>query len=246
MAKKETVQLITGQRHTTEQDKAVIACNDYLRMGAGRSLARLLETYQGGTGSTPDRHQKPPTTRLRTLKEWSANFSWQDRAKAYEAQLEQEKNDALAARRREVFEEGLALDFERVIKLKELAKDLEDQIKEVADDHPHGRPNVWVRDVKQIGGGEFAQEVEIYRYNSALISDYRGVLDDLAKETGGRKQKQEHVHKGDSSAPIVIDSPAMDQAAKELAKWREEQCQMLLNWRNAMPILPTSPTPTDG
>ena len=244
MAKHDTVQLITGQRHTTEQDKAVIACNDYLRMGAGRSLARLLEIYQGGTGSTPDRHQKPPTTRLRTLKEWSANFSWQDRAKAYEAQLEQEKNDALAARRREVFEDGLALDFERVIELKEMAADLKRQIQET-DNSPHGRPNLWVRDVKQIGSGDFAQEVEIYRYNSALFNDWRGVLDDLAKETGGRKQKQEHVHKGDSSAPIVIDSPVMEQAAKELQQWREALCQELLNWRNAMPTQPISPTLTD-
>lgn len=246
MTKHETVQLITGQRHDNESDKAVIACNDYLRMGAGRSLQNLVDQYKNGIGSGSDRDGKPPTKRATTLREWSANFSWQDRAKAYDAQLEQEKNDALAARRREVFEEGLALDFERVIKLKDLAKDLEDQIKEVDEDHPHKRPNVWVRDVKQIGGGEFAQEVEIYRYNSALISDYRGVLDDLAKETGGRKQKQEHVHKGDSSAPIVIDSPAMEQAAKELAKWREEQCQMLLNWRNAMPTLPTSLTTSDA
>ncbi|ABX03974.1 hypothetical protein Haur_1329 [Herpetosiphon aurantiacus DSM 785] len=236
MAKQETVQLIIGHRYANESDKAVVACNDYLRMGINRSLKRLSVHDGDLSGKKPN---------LRSLERWSTEFNWQDRAKAYDAQLEQAKNDALAARRREVFEEGLALDFERVIKLKELAKDLEEQIKEIDDDHPHKRPNVWVRDVKQIGAGEYAEQVEIYRYNSALISDYRGVLDDLAKETGGRKQKQEHVHKGDRSAPIVIDSPALEQAAKELQQWREEQCQMLLNWRNAMPTLPTSPTTLD-
>ncbi|ABX04030.1 MAG TPA: hypothetical protein DEF47_18095 [Herpetosiphon sp.] len=239
MTTHEPLQLITGQRHATESDKAVVACNDYLRLGSGRSLRILLERYRQQTAN------KPPTVRFKTLAHWSTEFHWTDRAKAYDAQLEQAKNDALAARRREVFEDGLGLDFERVIKLKELAKDLEEQIKEVDEHHPHKRPNVWIRDVKQIGAGEYAEQVEIYRYNSALISDYRGVLDDLAKETGGRKQKQEHVHKGDRSAPIVIDSPALEQAAKELQQWREEQCRMLSNWQSAMPTLPTSPTTSD-
>lgn len=240
MTTHEPIQLITGQRHATESDKAVVACNDYLRLGSGRSLRDLYLSYRERIESG----SRAPTKRQATLFQWSTDFNWTDRAKAYDAQLEQAKNDALAARRREVFDDGLGLDFERVVKLKELAKDLEDQIL-ATDRSPHGRPNLWVRDIKQIGSGEYAEQVEIYRYNSALISDYRGVLDDLAKETGGRKQKQEHVHKGDRSAPIVIDSPALEQAAKELQQWREEQCRMLSNWQNAMPTLPTSPTTSD-
>lgn len=51
--------------------------------------------------------------------------------------------------------------------------------------------NLWVADVKSIGSGEFAERVDIERFNSALVEQYRKVLEDIAKETGGRVQKQD-------------------------------------------------------
>jgi hypothetical protein len=51
--------------------------------------------------------------------------------------------------------------------------------------------NVWVPDVKQIGSGADAERVDIEHFNSAIISEYRATLDDIAKETGGRVQKQQ-------------------------------------------------------
>ena len=45
-----------GQRQKGESDNAVIACNDYLRMGPGRSLAKLLGRYQNAIeNSSPTR-----------------------------------------------------------------------------------------------------------------------------------------------------------------------------------------------
>jgi len=55
-----------------ETPKALKAWNDYLAMGAGRSLEKLLERYQSATESAP-------THRLMTLKNWSRMFGWQRR-----------------------------------------------------------------------------------------------------------------------------------------------------------------------
>lgn len=222
-----TIQLLAGERIKGESKKAVIACNDYLRMGAGRSLRRLEKKYREVSRSIA------PTQAIGTLNKWSQHYDWQARADAYDAQLEAQKN----ARRKEIMEAGLALDYERVSKLVELAQFLEDQITyepgesanndeeiepvELTDEESetqqrreHGdpmlqRPHVWLRDYKQIGSGEFAEKVEIYRFNAALVSEYRAALDDIAKEVGGRKQKVDMEHSG-----------AVDVTSDELAKAR--------------------------
>jgi hypothetical protein len=46
-------------------------------------------------------------------------------------------------------------------------------------------------DVKVVGTGDAAEVVDIERFNSALFTQYRETLNDLAKEAGGRVQKQE-------------------------------------------------------
>lgn len=197
MATDELVQLISGERHAKETDRAVVACNDYLRMGVNRSLAQLAANI--GEVSV-----KKPT--LRTMERWSSDFDWQERAKLYDANAEREKTEAVAKRRREVMESGLANDFERVIELKRLAKVLKRQIYKKNPDHPHRYPNLWVRDVKQIGAGPTATREDVYRYNSPLIDDFRGVLDDLAKETGGRKFRQEVDLNGSMSLDVAFDA----------------------------------------
>lgn len=169
------IELLAGERVKGETDKAAQACNDFLRDGPGRTLAALIAKY------TKSVQKRPPTQAIGTLKRWSTKYNWQDRASIYDAGIEAEKTQAA----NEMMQTGLALEHERVGKLKDLATFLWGQINEIDDRGRH--PNVWVRDVKQIGGGEFAEKVEIERFNAALISEYRGVLDDLAKETSGRK-----------------------------------------------------------
>lgn len=183
------VQLLAGERQKKEHYKAIIACNDYLRMGPGRSLAKLLERYQNATDS-------PPTKRLKTLKDWSRYYGWQDRVVEYENELERQKTEY----RRQVMESGYALDYERVDELKDLAILLIDQLYERNEsDDLH---KLWLPDVKQIGAGEFAERIDIVRFNSALVHELRGVLDDLAKETGGRVEKQEIT--GEGGGPVVL------------------------------------------
>jgi hypothetical protein len=167
-------------------------------MGVNRSLQKLLASYiQQASTNHPTKN---------TLANWSQRYGWQERAKLYDAQAEREKTEAVAKRRREVMEQGLANDFERVIELKRLAKLLKRQIYEEDELHPHIYPNLWLEDVKQIGAGPSAEKVSIYRYNSPLVDDFRGVLDDLAKETGGRKLRQEVDLNGSMSLDMAFDA----------------------------------------
>lgn len=182
-------ELLAGERKPSETDRAVQACNDYLRMGAGRSLRKLLQKY----GKT--RRNTTPTDSFDTLANWSSSFEWQLRAAAYDAETEAAKNE----KRRQVMEQGLALDFERVTKLKRLARFLEGQIfaSSQEDDGTDASgteyPNVWLKDVKQIGSGEDAERVDLVRFNASILAEYRAALADLAAETGGRKQKVDHL-----------------------------------------------------
>lgn len=217
-----TVELIAGTRASGESQKAITACNDYLRLGVGRSLAALVQNY------TERDRTRPPTRNLGTLKVWSADYGWQERSGIYDAIVEAEKQATekqrqreIAERRKSIMEDGAALDFERVAKLKRLADFLEEQVfyeppsgdeltrligvlDQIDDDDGPGDiarivmskldpndpkakyPNVWARDVKGLAGGK---TVDIVRFNSALLSELRSTLDDIAKETGGRRQR---------------------------------------------------------
>lgn len=179
------IELLSGQRQKGESDNAVIACNDWLRLGTGRTLPRLLERYAV-------MHQSaPPTASLDTLKKWSVRFDWQARAVQFDATWEVRKN----AEREAELGYGLALDYERIRRLKRLADFLEAQIYEQGEGGAYH--NVWLPDVKQIGSGEYAERVDIERFNGALFDQYRATLDDLAKEVGGRIRKQDITSGGD-------------------------------------------------
>lgn len=165
--------LLSGQRQNGESDKAVQALNDWLRLGNGRTLSWLLEKYT-------DSPHNAPTDSLNTLKHWSKTFNWAERANEFDATWDARKTAESEA----ILNFGLAHSHERVRKLYRLAALLEAQIYErglYGDLH-----NLWVPDVKSIGSGEFAERVDIERFNSALLEQYRKVLEDIAKETGGR------------------------------------------------------------
>ena len=174
------VRLLAGETQKNESSKAVQACNDYLRMGAGRSLAKLQQTYVNTSSET-----KPPTSSLRWMQEWSRKFDWVKRADEWDAQEEERKTLEYNL----AMKNGLALDYERVNSLKRLALFLESQVYEQGTTGKYH--NVWLPDVKSVGYGEFSEIVNIERFNAGLIQQFRGALDDLAKETGGRVNKQE-------------------------------------------------------
>jgi len=222
------VKLIISERVKGEGKNPILACNDFVRMGPGRSLPKLLAEY------TKPHQDAPPTRSINTLKKWSTDFGWQERATAYDEAIEAEKNvqarlvqQQIAERRKSIMQTDEALDFERVAKLKRLARFLEEQIFyqpqvdegaakllgiEVAIGLAEGTtdkqelselarmvlarldpndpkalyPHVWAHDVRAMAGGK---GVDIYRFNAALLAEYRSVLDEIAKETGGRRQR---------------------------------------------------------
>lgn len=224
------VELVAGEKVKGESKSAIIACNDYLRMGPGRSLRLLVSEYDKGARNIT------PTTSLGTLGKWSTAYGWQDRAELYDAAIEAEKTAVekerqrqIAERRKKIMEDGVAFDFERVALLKKHAEFLEQQIfyqpkievedelarrlgiealvglaEETSDpdeldalarrivakldpnDPKAQYPHVWAQDVKGLAGGK---TYEIVRFNSALLSEFRATLDDIAKETGGRRQR---------------------------------------------------------
>lgn len=198
------LELLSGQRQSGESDNAVVACNDWLRMGTGRTLGKLLSKYN-------DMRQKSaPTQSLNTLQQWSFKFDWQARATEFDAGWEARKN----AEREAVMNYGLALDFERVTELYRLADFLRAQIYEKGAPDPvtgyQPFHNVWIPDVKSIGGGEFAERVDIERFNSALLAEYRATLDDIAKEVGGRVKKSD-VTSGGKAIPILVTKMDIDE-----------------------------------
>lgn len=146
------------------------ACNDYLRMGPGRSLEKLCNRYQSDT-------EAPPTKRIKTLKDWSTNHGWVARASLYDA----EQDAAKTTEQQRLLSEGLAADFERIRELTTIY----DALKTVFDD---GK-GLWYKDIKLSAKGD---TVAVDVFNSALLSQMRGVLDDVAKEVGGRKQAVNH------------------------------------------------------
>jgi len=46
---------------------------------------------------------------------------------------------------------------------------------------------LWLDQVKGLGSGEFMQVIDYEEFNAAEVKEYRGVLDDIAKELGHRK-----------------------------------------------------------
>jgi len=169
------LELLAGERKDNESDRAVQACNDYLRLGAGRSLRKLAQKY----GKSQKRSEFP-TNSYETLLKWSSDYEWKQRSSLYDAELEALRNE----KRRKEFEAGLALDYERVNSLKRLANRLEDELKQY----------LWLDDVKSVGSGENAERIDLIRFNSALVEQYRATLDDIAKETGGRKVRTENLN----------------------------------------------------
>ncbi len=73
---------------------------------------------------------------------------------------------------------GLALKAVRVHRLQQLAALMEKDL---------FGGFLWTDQVKSLGSGEFMEIVDYEEFNTAEVQQYRGVLDDIAKEVGDRK-----------------------------------------------------------
>lgn len=72
------IELLAGVRSAGESDRAVVACNDWLRMGAGRTLVKINQN-------------QPKSTKIGTLKVWSARYEWAARAAEFDAAAEKKR-----------------------------------------------------------------------------------------------------------------------------------------------------------
>ncbi len=97
--------------------------------------------------------------------------------------------------------EGLALKAERVRKLKQLAVLMEQDI---------FGGLLWTTEFKGIGSGDIAEIVEYESFNAAEVVQYRGVLEDIAKEVGERVQKADITSGGEPLTVKVIKGATLD------------------------------------
>lgn len=58
-------------------------------------------------------------------------------------------------------------------------------------DVPGGATGLLVREVKQIGAGENAQTIELYKYDKAVVDSKLGLMEQAAKELGQRVEKKQ-------------------------------------------------------
>jgi hypothetical protein len=146
-----------------------------------------------------------PTLRLRSLFAWSSAFAWQQRLRDIADRQAIEIAEQQATYRRQIMETGFAKDHERIRALKDLAVILNDEL--LQDDKR------WCKDVKQVGSGEGAERVDIERFNASEVEQFRGCLDDIAKEKGERKAQTGLTLAGGVNLTHGLD----DDAAKHLA-----------------------------
>ena len=158
------LRLLAGNRKPRESYRAITACNDFLRMGPARTVNKLYAVYS-------DESVSAPTKSKNTLLDWQHVYDWTERAARYDARLERIKN----AQAEEALATGLACAFERVKELKALYWTTKEQLFEIL--------------VGEDGVPIEMNNAQVKRFSTKVLYQMRGILDDIAKETGGRIQK---------------------------------------------------------
>lgn len=97
----------------------------------------------------------------------------------YRATREKSIAAMVAATEYDALTTGLAVRANRVQKLQQLASLMEQDL---------FGGFLWTDQVKMIGSGPFSKEVDFEEFNGAEVTQYRGVLEDIAKEMGDRRQ----------------------------------------------------------
>lgn len=164
MEEKKKLRLLSGNCMKGESYRAITACNDFIRLGPARTVSKLFETYNDESVSAPTRSRN-------TLRDWQQRYDWTERAAQYDERIEKIKTKQSEA----ALSSGLACAFERVNELKALYWDVKKHIFDTltTDD----------------GQAIEVNGTPLVRVNTRVVNQARGILDDIAKETGGRVQK---------------------------------------------------------
>lgn len=190
---------IAGELQPGERPKAVRACNDYLRMGPGRSLGKLaasivkVQVEIGRVSGTDTAALKRRTKSVKSaLERYSSAYGWVARAEMFDAALE-EKRTREATR---ILSSGYANPHERVYQLDRLARKVVRDLDE----------SLYMLEPKQVAG----RRVDVKRFKSKQVAAARGILEDIALETGGRV-KQSHIQVS-GLAGLLGEAPGFDDA----------------------------------
>jgi hypothetical protein len=140
-----------------------------------RSIAAVFQEVKKGESQS----NIPPGSWYEAAKQWR----WEERAAAWDASLDKQIEQQIATERKKVLRSRYALMHKRIEKLDEIAQRL---IGYLDDEN-----NVWLPDVKAIGTGPNARQVDLIRFNAPLFSEIRGYLADIAAEKGERVKKSE-------------------------------------------------------
>jgi hypothetical protein len=168
------------ERQENESAKAYEAFCVYRDMGSQRSLAEVVRKYNKSVS---------------LLGRWSSQWKWVERSVAYDREQDRIREEVKQAEIRKVLSQGFAQMHVRVKHLNKLARR---QWRDM-----QSKDLIWLPDVKQIGGGEFAERVDLIRYNAALDQQFRETLGDIAAELGERVKKTEL--SGPKGGPVQVD-----------------------------------------
>jgi hypothetical protein len=129
----------------------------------------FLERNESGSGSAP-------TSKISTLEKWSSRNGWRQRSETYDAVRQEQR----IQRTEDIENKGYAQRTERLAALDRQARKLELELED-----PELR---WIDKGETICAGSDLVEGKFVRvFNFPLLKEYRGVLDDMAKEVGDRK-----------------------------------------------------------
>ena len=167
----ETIPLIAGTPEPDEPIAAIKACNDFIRLGRTRSKTRLMDWYRDN-----------PTLAAASWSQictWYVRFSWMVRGNLYDMEVER----ALTARQQEVFGQGLATIHERVLELQRIYLEVKPRLIKIPQSeetqYTYSDEKGWVDE----NGNPPPKDTPV---NTDVLQQMRGLLDDLALETGGR------------------------------------------------------------
>lgn len=179
MATREEIDEAILRGETPKSKKAYL---DFLALGPSRTLAMLLARYRDPAlySQTPRTENYPPTRQMKKLQIWSAAFKWHDRINhVHDSQIEaivrEEERQLLDA-----MQDKYATRADRVQALSKIAVLLMTRVE---------NKGIETVVIKQVGSGKNTEMVEEKQVDVNLISSIRGVLADLASETGGRAKR---------------------------------------------------------
>lgn len=169
----ETVELLAGTPEKLEPMTAIKSCNDYLRLGRTRSKSKLWRWYE-----------KNPTLMAATWAQicrYYVDYDWVSRGNLYDMEKERELNEEA----REAFNTGLALAHERVRELERLYHEVAPRLVKLPSEeqgqYTYNQEKGWVDE----SGAPLSKRAAV---DTDVLQQMRGLLDDLAAETGGRSK----------------------------------------------------------